>query len=105
MSAIPANGITGIEGVDAVAIRLLLENMRDRLEILNNDVMDLYQAMGGPPGSIRALAAQLLDPYVDPPHGSREGHLRPLTAAECELLGLPIPAPDAPWPPNFSTRT
>ena len=73
---------------DRTAIRLLLDNMRDRLESLYGDVISLHQALEGPPGSIRALAAELLDPNLDPPHGDRRASLRPLTAAELELLGL-----------------
>jgi hypothetical protein len=88
MSAITANGIASIESGDAVAAKLLLDNVRMRLECLCGDVVRLYAALGGPPGSIRALGAELLDPDLDPPTGSRRAELRPLTAADRELLGL-----------------
>jgi len=76
------------ESRDIAAAKLVLDNVRMRLECLCGDVISLYAALEGPPGSVRALAADLLDPDLDPPTGSRRAELKPLTAADRELLGL-----------------
>jgi len=47
--------------IDAVAAKRLLFDMRERLENFTCELRNLYVAMDGPPGTVSALAAELLD--------------------------------------------
>lgn len=47
--------------LDLEAAKRVLNDIRDRVEILQCDVISLYRALDGPPGAVCALAGELLD--------------------------------------------
>jgi hypothetical protein len=46
---------------DLQAAKRLLNDIRDRLEILQCDVISFYRALDGPAGTVHALADEMLD--------------------------------------------
>ena len=56
-------------GDDQAAAKRLLADIRERLDNLGFDLARLGRALDGPPGTVSALAAELLDEGQDPVPG------------------------------------